>query len=155
MKQFLLLKRIICQSNYNHYFKIGCHSQSNYNHWIFDLVIFKSKSFSFTKLSDYPTLGVTGAASNNGSYQMSALNYEKRSSVCSMTFGGSDKCARCLKAVYAAEKVFAAGKVSVTDVCLRAEMFHRHSTQTKNLESFIEFHKFWVYWSLEYRKSFW
>ena len=47
----------------------------------------------------------------NGNYQMSALNYEKRSSACSMTFGGSDKCARCTKPVYAAEKVFAAGKV--------------------------------------------
>lgn len=56
------------------------------------------------------TAGVTSPPSNNGSYQMSALNYEKRSSMCNMTFGGSDKCARCKKAVYAAEKVFAAGK---------------------------------------------
>ena len=32
---------------------------------------------------------------NNGNYQMSALNYEKRTSVYNMTFGGSDKCARC------------------------------------------------------------
>lgn len=46
----------------------------------------------------------------NGSYQMSALNYEKRTTACNMTFGGSDKCARCIKPVYAAEKVFAAGK---------------------------------------------
>ena len=33
---------------------------------------------------------------NNGNYQMSALNYEKRTSVYNMTFGGSDKCARCM-----------------------------------------------------------
>jgi len=47
---------------------------------------------------------------------MSALNHEKRSTTAAvastpMTFGGSDKCARCIKPVYAAEKVFAAGKV--------------------------------------------
>jgi len=50
----------------------------------------------------------------NGSYQTSALNYEKRAApvlASSMTFGGSVKCARCVKPVYAAEKVFAAGKV--------------------------------------------
>lgn len=46
----------------------------------------------------------------NGNYQMSAFNYEKRSSVSTITYGGSDKCARCTKPVYAAEKVFAAGK---------------------------------------------
>lgn len=50
------------------------------------------------------------SSSTNGNYQMSALNYEKRSSACNITFGGSDKCARCMKSVYAAEKVFAAGK---------------------------------------------
>lgn len=56
------------------------------------------------------------SSSTNGNYQMSALNYEKRSSVCNMSFGGSDKCARCMKAVYAAEKVFAAGKVNSASV---------------------------------------
>ncbi len=56
--------------------------------------------------------GVVSPPSANGNYQMSALNYEKRSSVCNMTFGGgSDKCARCTKPVYAAEKIVAAGKV--------------------------------------------
>lgn len=53
---------------------------------------------------------LTSPPSCNGNYQMSALNYEKRNSGCNMSFGGSDKCARCNKAVYAAEKVFAAGK---------------------------------------------
>jgi len=42
MKQFLLLKRIICQSNYNYNFKIGCHSQSNYTHLILDFITSKS-----------------------------------------------------------------------------------------------------------------
>ena len=36
-----LLERIIWQSNYNNYFKIDCHSQSNNNHLISDLIIFK------------------------------------------------------------------------------------------------------------------
>ena len=53
MKKFIFLKRIICQSfdnhltiklqtSNNHYFKIGCDSQSNYNYLILDLTIFKS-----------------------------------------------------------------------------------------------------------------
>ena len=41
---------IIWQSNYNHYFKIGCHSQSNYNHLTLDLITFKSWQFSFKNL---------------------------------------------------------------------------------------------------------
>lgn len=62
--------------------------------------------------STFSTLtNTTSPPPTNGSYQMSALNYEKRSTGASiMTFGGSDKCARCCKPVYAAEKVFAAGK---------------------------------------------
>ena len=37
--------KIKLQPNYNHSFKIGCHSQSNYNHLIssfVDFIIFKS-----------------------------------------------------------------------------------------------------------------
>ena len=52
--------------------------------------------------------------SNSNNYQMSAMHHEKRNSTISLSsvsYGGSDRCARCLKAVYAAEKVVAAGKV--------------------------------------------
>ena len=46
---------------------------------------------------------------NSTNHINSAYNHEKRVSS-GIQFGGSEKCARCLKAVYAAEKVVAAGK---------------------------------------------
>jgi hypothetical protein len=53
---------------------------------------------------------------HNGSHEgnhNSYANYNNNEKKPIMTFGGSDKCARCLKAVYAAEKLAAAGKVRV------------------------------------------
>jgi hypothetical protein len=56
---------------------------------------------------------LTHSLSQN-SYQISAMNHEKRNSTASfnnISYGGSDRCVRCSKPVYAAEKTVAAGKV--------------------------------------------
>lgn len=47
-------------------------------------------------------------SNKNGTHINSAVNQEKKTNT--MQFGGSEKCARCQKAVYAAEKVVAASK---------------------------------------------
>lgn len=47
---------------------------------------------------------------SNGMHIKSAVNQERRLSAATMTLGSSDKCARCMKTVYAAERVNAAGK---------------------------------------------
>lgn len=59
--------------------------------------------------STYNSNGQTISVNRANDNQYTSLNsHEKRTSL--MTFGGADKCYRCLKNVYAAEKVIAAGK---------------------------------------------
>jgi hypothetical protein len=51
----------------------------------------------------------------SNSYQTKTLNPEKRVTSTTTTFSpvNTEKCARCCKSVYAAEKVTAAGKVDL------------------------------------------
>jgi hypothetical protein len=49
-KDLYSLEQDSIEYNHNHYFKIGCQSQSNHNHFILETIIFKSQSFSFKKV---------------------------------------------------------------------------------------------------------
>lgn len=66
-----------------------------------------------TLKSTFSTLSTNQTESNSPPQPNFKPFSERRSSpgtATNFTFGGSDKCARCLKAVYAAEKVMASGK---------------------------------------------
>lgn len=75
-------------------------------------IVANSQNVAPLDSSNNPNSNRQSVNSSNG-YHVSAMNHEKRNSTFSLnaaTFGGSDRCGRCMKAVYAAEKVVAAGK---------------------------------------------
>jgi len=67
------------------------------------------KSTFSTYTANGESISISGTTLNDGNQYASLQHYEKKQPII-MQFGGSDKCYRCLKNVYAAEKVIAAGK---------------------------------------------